>query len=96
MCVRVCVRVRACVSVCSSQGVSCYLTQLSYPGDGGLAAVLPVHRVLLEEQEDLIVLGVIALWHQVNPNEPGVCHAHTHTHTHACTHTHAHKHTERK
>lgn len=52
--------------------VCCYLTQLSYPGDGGLARVLSVHGVLLEKQEDLVVFGVVALWDQVHTYEPGV------------------------
>lgn len=46
---------------------------MSYPGDGSLARVLPIHGVLLEEEEDLVVLGVVALRDQVYAQEPGVC-----------------------
>lgn len=50
----------------------CYLTQLSYPGDGGLPRVLPIHGVLLEKQENLVVFGVIALWDEADADESGV------------------------
>ena len=56
----------SCVCVC------CYLTQLSYPGDGGLPRVLSIHGVLFEKQEDLVVFGVVALRDQVYADEPGV------------------------
>lgn len=64
-----------CLCVC------CYLTQLSYPGDGSLASVLSVHSVLLEKQEDLVVFGVVALWDQVHADEPGVWRRKKHKHT---------------
>lgn len=50
----------------------CYLTQLSYPGDGGLACVLSIHGILFKKEEDLVVLWVVTLWDQVDTDEPGV------------------------
>lgn len=84
--------------------VCCYLTQLSYPGDGGLASVLSVHGVLLEKQEDLVVFRVVTFWDQVNTYEPGVWRKkrkrmkhrnqrRTQGNTHTFVHTHTHPHT---
>lgn len=52
--------------------VCCYLTQLSYPGNGSLAGVLSIHRVLFEKEEELVVFWVVALRNQVDTNKPGV------------------------
>lgn len=53
--------------------VCCYLTQLSYPGDGRFAHVLSIHGVFFEKQEELVVLGIVALRDQVYAYEPGIC-----------------------
>lgn len=52
--------------------VCCYLTQLSYPGNGSLSCVLSIHGVLFEKQEDFIVFRIVALWDQMYANEPGI------------------------
>lgn len=50
----------------------CYLTQLSYPGNGSLSHVLSIHGILFEKQEDLVVLWVVTLRDQVHTNKPGI------------------------
>lgn len=57
--------------------VYCYLTQLCYSGDGGFACVFSVHGILFEEQEDFVVLWVIALRDEVDADKPGIWQTYT-------------------
>lgn len=52
--------------------VCCYLTQLSYSGNSSFPSVLPVHGVLFEKQEDLVIFGVVTLRDQVYAYKSGV------------------------